>query len=170
MTSQALLSSRTNVSERATRNEELRKEAGATNEALRKEVVKLLVDSQDENKKAIWIHRDSKGTHDFDFLGMISNGLISKEGSVMEVVIITSAIDGITGGLLLVQSKDDKLAKEVKDQITAAIDALNQEGEAGKRVRGGGAKGRYMCKVEGKFGKREKEAVEGIVEGLMGKP
>lgn len=131
----------------------------------------MLVDSiavQEEGEKVVWIHRDQKGTHDFEFLGMVAMPLVTKG---VEVVVITSALDGVSGGLLLVQSKDDKLAKDVKDRIGAEVDGLastdgGEGGGVGKRVRGGGAKGRYMCKVEGKFGKREKEDVSKVVEGL----
>lgn len=169
LTSQALGSARTNASERAARVEELRREGLGDNDALRKEMAKLVAESAmsksgAEERTMIWVHRDQKATHDFEFLQLLAGSMTSSDQWLDDgVAVMTSAVDGTTGGLLLVQSKEDAKAKRIKDELSAAIDALAEDGLAGKRVRGGGAKGRYMCKVEGKFGRREREAIQGTI-------
>lgn len=162
---QAVQANRSNAAERAARSEELRKDAGAINGDLRRELVRLLVETAGQDN-VTWVHRYQRGTHDFEFLGLVAGGLMALEGSEGRVAVLTSAVDGTPGGLLLVQSKDDKLAKEIKDKLAAAIDDLGGEGDKGKRVRGGGAKGRYMSKIEGKFGKRERVAVARVIDSL----
>lgn len=177
LTSQALGTARYNVADRAGRTEELRREAGSTNEALRKELVRILAAEADrtaaQDKGLTWIHRDQRSTHDFEFLGNVAAALTASDGWQARsqsggegVVVLTSAVDGVPGGLLLVQSKDDAAAKTAKDEIAAALGVLADEGAQGKRVRGGGARGRYMCKIEGKFGRREKEALVRVLDNL----
>jgi alanyl-tRNA synthetase/misacylated tRNA(Ala) deacylase len=147
----------------------------------------------------VFFDRAEAVTHDFDFLGLLATSVQAASESstgdrpLYPLTICLSGLNTTPGGLLLVQSKDDALAKSVKERISAALNGLpistdsgsttpaqgageaKGDGEAGggaksakavPRVKGGGAKGRYMCKIDGKLGKREREAVEKVVEEI----
>jgi alanyl-tRNA synthetase len=76
------------------------------------------------------------------------------------VVLVTSTLPGKDQTqLVLVQSGDQVKAKELFDAVKAALD-----GEGEKRVKGGGAKGRFMGKVEGKWGKVEDIKITEVVD------
>lgn len=110
-----------------------------------------------------WIHRTEKSTQDFDFLGSIANALLDTQpgsGSLeAPIAIISSGAPGIVPSLLVVISPAQGLAKKVYEDLKTALEA----GEKG-RVKGGGAKGRFMSKVDGKWGKAESAAVQAIID------
>lgn len=69
-------------------------------------------------------------------------------------MIVTSTPTGITPSLLMISSTDQD------ESLKAGFDEL----EDGKgRYKGGGARGRFMSKVEGKWGKSEDELVTQLV-------
>jgi alanyl-tRNA synthetase len=161
MTAQAVGCGRSDVAERATRNEELRKEGADAQKGLRSELSKLVIAStaQEPGKKVIWIKRDEKTTHDFEFMGTIASGVQAAAEDKNGVILVTSTLPGKDQTqLVMVQSTNQDKAKELFDAIKAVLAA------DGKVVKGGGAKGRFMGKVEGKWGKAEDVKVSEIVE------
>jgi alanyl-tRNA synthetase/misacylated tRNA(Ala) deacylase len=189
---------RSDLVERATRNEELRREGADTVKGLRGELSKVLAASiigerQRHRQTAedgtttdlVWIKRDEKTTHDFEFLGSIASTVMASEtvatdGKKQAVVLVTSTLPGKNQThLILVQSNDQDRAKDLYEKVKAGLDdlPLAQEkdaagtgaGAGGKRVKGGGAKGRFMGKVEGKWGKAEDGKVGEIVKAVSGR-
>lgn len=134
--------------------------------------------SETENGNLVWVHRTERATHDFDFLSTVSATFTTSASSSASasasptatpdrpltelVIVLSSAPAEARPALLVVHSKDDKLAKAIKDKLAAALDQLGEDGAKG-RVKGGGAKGRYMCKVDGKWGKKETERFEEVL-------
>lgn len=128
--------------------------------------------SGSQKAKVVWVKRDEKATHDFEFLGSIAGGLTAcptataNETRVKPVVLVSSSLPGKDQThLVLVQSNDQDRAKEVNEQVKAALDSLAGP-EGGKRVKGGGAKGRYMSKVDGKWGKAEEAKIAEVVAAV----
>lgn len=76
-----------------------------------------------------------------------------------DVIIFSSCPLGATTALILVQAKDNDRAKKMFDAIKTLL-----AGDDKARVKGGGAKGRYMAKVEGKWGKADCGAIQAIVD------
>jgi hypothetical protein len=188
MVSQAMGCGRSDLVERATRNEESRREGADAQKGLRGELAKVLAGSIVRDRQAhddgdtVWIKRDERPTHDFEFMGSLASGIMTgtaetpletansgdaTEGSKKEVVIvITSSLPGKDQThLVLVQSNDQSRAKDVYEGIKNGLDSL-AEGEGGKRVKGGGARGRFMGKVEGKWGKVEDGKVGEVVQAV----
>lgn len=110
-----------------------------------------------------WVHRAEKSTHDYDFISAAATAWSpgAEEGAV---AVFSSSPPGVVPTLLLVQGKDEVRSKAV---FEALKDALEKEAEGeGKRVKGGGARGRFMAKVDGKWGKSETAAVQGVVDSF----
>jgi alanyl-tRNA synthetase len=61
--------------------------------------------------------------------------------------------------LLLVLSASNDLAKGVYERLKTAL-----EGDAKGRVKGGGARGRYMSKIEDKWGKDDIAKVLDVID------
>jgi alanyl-tRNA synthetase len=156
------------------KTEELRKDGASKERDLRGELSKILsgsvIDRLEVDKGVVWVKRIEKATHDFDFLGLIVGGFQTgtaeaeskvQGGKLAEsVLVITSAVVG-TPTLLLVYSASNDVAKGVNERIKGVLD----EGEGGKgRVKGGGARGRYMSKIEGKWSKEDGEKVQSVLE------
>ena len=145
MTAQAVGCGRSDVAERATRNEELRKDGADAQKGLRSELAKLVIASQwqsigTEGKKLVWIKRDEKTTHDFEFMGTLASG-ISASADKDLVILITSTLPGKDQTqLVMVQSNNQDKAKELFETVKSALVA------DGRVVKGGGAKGRFMVK------------------------
>jgi len=162
MTAQAVGCGRQDVAERATRNEELRREGADATKGLRSELAKLVVASTMQSlgeKKVTWIKRDEKTTHDFEFLGNLASGISASSENKDIVILLTSTLPGKDQTqLVMVQSNNQDKAKELFEAIKTVL-----AGD-GKVVKGGGAKGRFMGKVEGKWGKAEDLKVSEIVE------
>jgi alanyl-tRNA synthetase len=142
----------------------------------------------------VWVNRAEKATHDFEFLQSIANVFIATAAATTTaghtdggtktteaktkndpVIVVTSALPGKgQTALLLVQSLDQDGAKEINEKLKSALDSLasSEDGSGaapeGKRVKGGGARGRYMSKVEGKWSKKEDEVVREVIAGLNG--
>ena len=163
MTAQAVGCGRSDVAERATRNEELRKDGADAQKGLRSELAKLVIASQlqsigTEGKKLVWIERDEKTTHDFEFMGTLASG-ISASADKDLVILITSTLPGKDQTqLVMVQSNNQDKAKELFEAVKSTLAA------DGKVVKGGGAKGRFMGKVECKWGKAEDAKVSEVLE------
>jgi alanyl-tRNA synthetase/misacylated tRNA(Ala) deacylase len=142
----------------------LRRDGSDATKSLRSELGKLLIASHSTqlgDKRLLWIKRDEKTTHDFEFMGTLASGVMAtSEAEKNLVILVTSTLPGKDQTqLVLVQSNDQEKAKEAFEAVKAALD-----GEGEKRVKGGGAKGRFMGKVEGKWGKAEDLKVSQIVE------
>lgn len=194
LAAQAVGCGRADLADRAARGEELRKEGLDTIKGLRGELSKLVVSSSSSDdellqRRVLWVRRDERATHDFEFLGSIASGLIAaaaaaggSDGSegTKPVIVVTSCLPGKDQThLVLVQSNDQERAKQVNEQIKLGLDSLaapapaagggdsgGQGGGvgAGKRVKGGGARGRYMSKVDGKWGKAEDAKMAEIIQ------
>ncbi|OCF34798.1 hypothetical protein I316_03342 [Kwoniella heveanensis BCC8398] len=161
-----------------------KKEAVDNLKSLRGEMSKFIAEravqeaQSDAGKGVVWIKRDERSTHDFEFLGNVAaiftgeiaaastNKSTELTASAVPVLILTSASPSGSSAtiapsptLLMVISSDNDLAKKINENIKAAL------GGAG-RVKGGGAKGRYMSKIDGKWGKAELGAVQGVVDAL----
>ncbi|WWC90141.1 uncharacterized protein L201_005074 [Kwoniella dendrophila CBS 6074] len=155
---------------------------------LRNELSKLIIEKttnqleKEKNKGIVIINREQeKSTHDFEFLSGISNTIIQNNPSTAQIenekplLILTSTYDStprlqskfpdqqittstsLCQTLLLIQSSDNDLAKEINENVKE---------EFGNRIKGGGAKGKYMSKVEGKWGKKENKILQDLVHTL----
>ncbi|WVF66628.1 hypothetical protein IAT40_001368 [Kwoniella sp. CBS 6097] len=158
-----------------------KKEAVDNLKSLRGEMGKLIAERAVEEAQSgsgrgvVWIKRDERSTHDFEFLGNVAaiftGGVAtdSKSSSASApILILTSAAPSGSSStltpsptLLMVISSDNDLAKRVNEDIKAALG-----GPGPSRVKGGGAKGRYMSKIDGKWGKVEIGALQGVVDAL----
>ena len=177
LAAQAIGCGRTDLAERVGKNEENRKEGADLQKGLRGELGKLVTQNaireyqskSGTKDKVIWVRRDEKSTHDFEFLGLIAGGIISSPSLTSEekpIVVATSSLVGKDQThLVLVQSNDQDGAKSVNEQIKLALDSLTGGGQ-GKRVKGGGARGRYMSKVEGKWGKAEDTKLAELIQSV----
>lgn len=173
LAAQALGCGRSDLAERAARSEELRKEGSDTVKGLRNELIKLVTEKAvgqydaAGGPKVFWVKRDEKSTHDFDFLGGVAGGVLASPAvdATKPVVVVTSTLPGKDQThLILVQSNDQDAAKGVNEKIKVALDEM--AGEGGKRVKGGGARGRFMSKVEGKWGKAEDVKLAELVQAV----
>lgn len=182
LAAQALACSRGNVVERAEQADAQRKELIGASGELKKELARWVTEkalaqvSEKDNGNLVWVHRTERATHDFDFLSTVSATFTTSvsasaatpDGPLTErVIVLSSAPAEARPALLVVHSKDDKLAETIKDKLAVALDALGEEGAKG-RVKGGGAKGRYMCKVDGKWGKKETERFGEVLDEVSG--
>lgn len=157
LAAQAVGVGRDGLVERSAKNEEQRKDLIVRERDLRLEMAKMIAEKAlAESGGVVWIQRSEKGTHDFESLGAIANGFVSSDEK--RVIVITSTPIAVSPSLLLIQSKDQELAKEVNEKLKAAV-----EGEEKGRVKGGGAKGRFMSKIEGKWRKEDVAGVERVI-------
>lgn len=146
---------RTDLTERLQRTEKVRFETAEREKALRIELSRLLGQSAAESGDRVKIVRSAPATHDYDTLSGIAGAYCDArpEG----VVFAISAAE--KPALVVVQSKNEAAAKEVFDKLKAE---LTREDKG--RVKGGGARGRFMAKVEGKWGPSEEEAVDNALK------
>lgn len=136
-----------------------RKEVISREKDLRAELAKVIADNVVVPESGIiLLERSERSTHDFEFMGVVA---MSVQGA--KAVVMTSVNPG-NPALVLVQSGDADLAKKLNEGIKEGIAKL--EGGAG-RYKGGGAKGRYMGKVEGKWGKEESGVVRRVGDEMM---
>ncbi|WVN88493.1 uncharacterized protein L203_103704 [Cryptococcus depauperatus CBS 7841] len=162
---------RADLIERLEKSEQIKKETTDSFKGLRYELANLITDQAvrqgKENKGVAWIMREEKGTHDFEWLGIVAAtyqdtmlSLWDKEQPSAPLIILTSNLPSLTPPtqtLLLVMSTDNSLTQMVSDKLKKRLEG---------RVKGGGAKGRFMSKIDGKWGKIEKDMLQGIVEEL----
>ncbi|OWT37649.1 cytoplasmic protein [Cryptococcus neoformans Bt1] len=165
---------RTDLVERLERAEVARKDTADSLKGLRAELAKLVgeqaIKAGKEGNSVTLVEREEKGTHDFDWLGLVgatylesfsaSRQKIDGKTTSSPLIILTSSITPApttSQTLLLIQSTDNDLAKYVNEKIKTAL--------AG-RVKGGGARGRYMSKIDGKWGKIEKDALAKVIDDL----
>lgn len=151
---------RHDLSERLQRIEKVRFDTAEREKALRIELSRAIGTVAAEQGDRAKVVRSSPSTHDYDFLAGICGGYseVRREGVIVAISTAEKPV------LAVVQSKDEKLGKEVFDRLKTGLTEAG--GESGKgRVKGGGARGRFMAKVEGKWGKGEEEAVEKALRG-----
>lgn len=159
---------RGDVVERVAKIEANRYETNEAAKSMKAELARLVGEAAATNpkgNKAVWIHRTERATHDNDFLSQAAQvAITANPDSGLAAVLCTSAPSAAQGpvgpALVLVQAKDDAQAKALFTAVKAAL--------ADRGVKGGGARGRYMAKVEDKFGKAEVEAVQAAVDGING--
>lgn len=139
----------------------LRKEASVREKDLRLELAKVLGESVEveDPHRVVYVRRSDKSTHDFDFITAIGS---SVNGA--KVSILVSTPQGVETSLVVVLSPENDLAKSTNEGIKIALNAVG--GGGGGRYKGGGAKGRYMGKVDGKWGREEDEAMGKVLENL----
>ena len=160
LAAQALSVGRGDLVDRVEKMDQLRKETSSRERDLRAELSKLIGDTLSNGEQVVYTKRTDKSTHDFEFLGGIAASINGPKVSVL-----VSAPTGSTPSLIMVNSPDNDTAKNLNEKIKSVLNAIpNKDGEnKGPRYKGGGAKGRYMGKLEGKWGKEEDEAVEALV-------
>ncbi|ODN89685.1 cytoplasmic protein [Cryptococcus wingfieldii CBS 7118] len=165
--------SRADVVQRLERSELARKETSDSLKGVRGELAKLVAEQairQGKESQAIAVvSREEKGTHDFEWLGLVGstyleafkNASLEDASSPKPLIVLVSALNPAVSSsvpsqsFLIVQSLDDALAKAVNEKIKTALEG---------RVKGGGARGKYMSKVDGKWGKAENQMVEEIAD------
>lgn len=134
-----------------------RKDVIVREKELRAELAKVIADNiVVPDNGIVLVERTEKSTHDFEFMGVIAMSVPGAKAIVM------TSVNAGSPSLVLVQSGDADLAKKLNEAIKEGL--AKCEGGAG-RYKGGGAKGRYMGKVEGKWGKDEAAVVQSAVEG-----
>ncbi len=162
LASQAIGVGRDGLVERSAKNEEQRRELISREKEVKSELAKMIGDQAvrlaEEQGGVVWLQRTEKGTHEFDFLSNIATAFSQSE-LAKGLIIITSTPTATTQSLLLVQSKDTEIAKEFNEKLKSQL----EDGEK-VRVKGGGAKGRFISKIEGKWGKGEVAKVQRVVE------
>jgi alanyl-tRNA synthetase/misacylated tRNA(Ala) deacylase len=160
---QVLSVPRAQLPERVGRLENNRFDTADANKALRLELARVLSDAPECVGHVAWVLRTSGATHDFEFMNAVASGFFARlgEDEVAEgrdedkaaAMVIVSAPTNVSPALVLVQGRDAAKAKALYEEIKVAL---------GDRVKGGGAKGRFMAKVE-KWGGRDTLAVKKIL-------
>lgn len=163
---------------RVAQREEQRKEAtrleGRLRDALARAEGRAVEWKQDG--EGIWrakVERNEESTHDFEFLQALANHAqdhlvndIAKSASTSFVLVGISNPDPVwlnkahqaAGAFLQITSSPPELAKEAGDRVKSTLDALGEKG----RVKGGGAKGKFMGKVAGGWSARDDDAVKEV--------
>ncbi|KAL1407111.1 hypothetical protein Q8F55_006525 [Vanrija albida] len=155
---QAVNVGRADVYERVARIEANRFEQAEAAKAMKGELARLVASAAAAKDGAIvTLHRAERATHDFDFLSAVAGAFCDARPDA--TLVLTSAV--APPALLLVQSKDADKAKAVFERLKTLL-----AGEDKARVKGGGARGRYMAKVDGKWAKGDGAAVEQVVQEL----
>ena len=158
LAAQAIGVGRENLVERSAKNEEQRRDLILKEKELKSELAKeVAISAIDKVNPVVWIQQTHKETHDFDFLSAVASQFTILE-EVDGLIVVTSTPSGTTPSLLLVQGRRHEVAKEFYERIRGVL----EEGEKG-RVKGGGAKGRYMSKIEGKWGEDDVARIECVL-------
>jgi alanyl-tRNA synthetase/misacylated tRNA(Ala) deacylase len=132
------------------------------------------VDLAGEGVQWATVVRTEEATHDFEFMGSLNAAAVENlpqgdrtDGAGTEATaspryafilhssVVPMANNGITeaGSLLLITSNPPELAKRLGDKLKSELDSI--EGQEKGRVKGGGAKGRWMGKITGKWSKAD---------------
>ncbi|KAK4686478.1 hypothetical protein P7C73_g3642, partial [Tremellales sp. Uapishka_1] len=168
LAAQVVLSGRGDLIPKMEKYELLRAQVFDREKGLRREVIDLMIENAmaQASNKVVLIHRREKATHDFDFLTSIANTFVNQaqtDGQAPVIILISSPAD-TPPALLQVQSLSNDLAKRASELLKVALDALASDTKS--RVKGGGARGRYMSKIDGRFGEAETDAVARVVAEL----
>lgn len=146
-----------------------RKEKGLKSEVIRLLASELAKQHAAAPASVVWQHRSEDSTHDFDFMGTVAGAVratLLESGTPeasLPTAVLTSAVAGSPGLITITASPATAaVCKSLGDDIKAALEALAPE-FGGKRVKGGGAKGKWMAKAEGKWGKNETAAIEEVI-------
>lgn len=147
---------RADLPERLQRTERVRFDTAEREKALRIELARLLglAAAQEQGERAK-VARSAPATHDFDALAGVAGAYA--DACPHGVIAVLSTAE--RPALLVVQSRDQDTAKKAFDAIKAALAAEDRA-----RVKGGGARGRFMAKVEGKWTKADDEAVDAALQ------
>jgi alanyl-tRNA synthetase/misacylated tRNA(Ala) deacylase len=125
------------------------------------------------------VTRTEEATHDFEFMGSLNAAAVENipcgDGAantgngvspspryafILHSSVLPMANNGITeaGSILLITSNPPDLAKQLGDKLKLELDSI--EGQEQGRVKGGGAKGRWMGKITGKWTKADAAVLE----------
>lgn len=130
------------------------------------------------------VSRAEEATHDFEFLSALNVAAVDafkaaapvddnnndNDGAaqpryalIIHSTVTPMANNGVSepGSLVLVTTHPPELAKTYGDKLKGVLDAI--PGQEKGRVKGGGAKGRWMGKVGGKWSRADADALEGLV-------
>ena len=120
------------------------------------------------------VTRTEEATHDFEFLGNLNAAAVENitepdsptpsYALLLHSSVVPMASNGIeeAGSLLMIMSNPPELAKQLGDKIKTVLDSI--EGQEKSRVKGGGAKGRWMGKITGKWSKADASALEKLIQ------
>lgn len=160
LAAQSISVGRNDLVERVEKMDTLRKDTLSREKDLRIELARVIGENTtvDDPHRVVFLKRTDKATHDFEFITAIGTAI-----NGAKVTVLLSTPSGTETSLIVVLSPDNDLARSTNEAIKSAMNAL---GGGGVRYKGGGAKGRYMGKVEGKWGKEEDEALTKVVDGL----
>lgn len=181
-TSVALGCAKDQVPLRVEQREQSRRDMLRNQDRTRQELAKALgtlvqwrrVDLAGQGVQWATVVRTEEATHDFEFMGSLNAAAVESlaqrdqateagQGSatsppyafILHSSVVPMANNGITeaGSLLLITSNPPELAKQLGDKLKSELDSI--EGQEKGRVKGGGAKGRWMGKITGKWSKAD---------------
>lgn len=152
---QAVNVGRADLAERLAKIEANRFDTAEREKALRIELSRLLgQQAATSGGSRAKIARSAPATHDYDSLSGMSGAYCDARPEGVVVAYSTAA----SPALVVVQCKDQELAKKTFDELKVK---LARDDKA--RVKGGGARGRFMAKVEGKWTRADDEAVDAVL-------
>jgi hypothetical protein len=170
-TSVALGCAKDQVALRVEQREQGRRDMLRNQDRTRQELAKALgnlvqwhrVDVAGEIVQWATVVRTEEATHDFEFMGSLNAAAVEslpqgddlRYGFISHSSVVPMANNGIAeaGSLLLITSNPPELAKQLGDKLKVELDGI--EGQEKGRVKGGGAKGRWMGKITGKWSKAD---------------
>ncbi|KAJ9104507.1 hypothetical protein QFC21_002003 [Naganishia friedmannii] len=178
--------SRSELAGRVEQREQGRREMMRGQERMRAELAKVLggvvvwktmADGDGKEIRCAVVSRAEEATHDFEFLTALNvaavdalkadfgndDGVLPRYALIIHSTVIPAPNNGVSeaGSLVLITTNPPELAKTYGDKLKSALDAI--PGQERARVKGGGAKGRWMGKVGGKWSRADAEALEGVV-------
>lgn len=179
--------SRSELAGRVEQREQGRRDMLRGQERMREELAKVLggvvvwktSTIEGEEMRYAVVSRTEEATHDFEFLSALNVAAVdalkaASSGSDKDIapprytLVVHSTVspapnNGISepGSLVLLTTNPPELAKAYGDKLKSALDAV--PGQEKGRVKGGGAKGRWMGKVSGKWSRADGEALDGLV-------
>ncbi|KAJ9115039.1 hypothetical protein QFC22_005367 [Naganishia vaughanmartiniae] len=144
---------------------------------------KTMTDGHVEGMQYAVVTRTEEATHDFEFLSALnvaavdalkvtsasSNddddnvGALPRYALIVHSSVTPASNNNIpeAGSLLLITTNPPELAKSYGDNLKSSLDAI--PGQETGRVKGGGAKGRWMGKVTGKWSRADAQTLERLV-------
>lgn len=174
---------RDQVALRAEQGERARRELARAQDRTRQELAKALGTLVEWRKTEeaggagpsyrAFVARTEESTHDFEFLGNLNAAAVERipsQGSeipsyalLLHSSVLPMASNGISeaGSILMITSHPPELAKQLGDDLKVQLDSI--EGQEKGRVKGGGAKGRWMGKITGKWSKADASVLEKMV-------
>lgn len=166
---------RADLHERLARTERGRFDTAEREKALRAELFRILgqqaAATEGGGDRALVIRRNAPATHDFDALAAIAAAYCDARPRGVVALVSTPPATASAErerergapapapALLVVQGRDEADAKRVFDAVKTA---LGTGDAAAPRVKGGGARGRFMAKVE-RWARADEQALERVM-------